>query len=128
MKKFLNVVKIFAVLLLVVGCGNTITQSVTQKLAGKYVMYDSDGRKFSITLEEPESKDDTSGNASFYMGNREKEYYGSYEVYESSKTVVISYDDGWSKNSTKELNYDLENDTLSLEHSNGYGVGVYEKQ
>lgn len=126
MRRVLKVLNVFLILLLVVGC--TTSQSVTQKLAGKYVMYDSDGRKFSITLEEPESKDDTSGNASFYMGNREKEYYGSYEVYEKSKTIVVSYDEGWSKNSTKELSYDLENNTLSLEHSNGYGVGVYEKQ
>ena len=128
MKKILNVLKIFAILLLVVGCGATQSQSVTQQLVGKYVMHDSDGREFSITLDEPESKDDTSGNASFYMGNRKKEYYGVYDVYESSKTVVISYDDGWTKNTTKKLNYDLENNTLTLEQGNGYDVGIYEKQ
>lgn len=127
MKKFLNVVKIFAVLLLVVGCGNTITQSVTQKLAGEYVNYDNNGKEdYSIILEDPESNDDTSGNVTFNMGNGKHVYYGSYEVYESSKTVVIDYDEGYIRNSTKKLTYDLENNTLTLKHSNH--EYVFEKQ
>lgn len=114
MKKFLNVVKIFAVLLLVVGCSNTITQSVTQKLAGEYVMYDNGKEKRSIVLEKPKSNEDT-GNATYtYLGVNEETYYGTYKVYESSKTVVIEYDDYSLSGDTLELTFDLENKTLTL--------------
>ena len=57
MKKFLNVVKIFAVLLLVVGCGATQAQSITQKLAGEYINYINNGKeeRCKIILEIPKN-------------------------------------------------------------------------
>lgn len=61
MKKFLNVVKILAVLLLVVGCGVIQEQSITQKLAGEYINYINHGKeeRCKIILEKPKNEEDT---------------------------------------------------------------------
>mgnify|MGYP004513072317 CR=1 FL=1 len=127
MKKILNVLKIFAILLLVVGCGLTQSQSVTQQLAGEYVNYKDNGNEnYTIILEEPKSKDDTSGNATYMLnGINETTYYGTYKVYESSKKVVIEYDDYSLSGDSIELTFDLENNTLTQD---GHYSLLFEKQ
>ena len=115
-----RILKLFAVLWLIVGC--SASQSTTQKLAGEYV-YDDDGDEYTITIESPDGKDNTSGNASYeYDGNNNRTYYGKYKVYEGTKTVVIDLDDGSLSGETVKFNYDLDNGTLTAITSsdNGY--------
>lgn len=122
MKRVLKVLNVFFILLLVVGC--TTSQSVTQKLAGEYVYYDDDGDvRQTIILEKPKSGDDTSGNATYML--HDTTYYGTYKVYESSKTVVIEYDDYSLSGDSIELTFDLDNNTLS--YNEHYSL-VFEKQ
>ena len=89
MKRVLKVLNVFFILLLVVGC--TTSQSVTLKLAGEYIDKDDDGDvNKTIILEKPKSGDDTSGNATYkLLDANDTIYYGTYKVYENTKTVVI---------------------------------------
>ena len=122
MTRVLKVLNVFFILLLVVGC--TTSQSVTQKLAGEYIDYDDDGDvNKTIILEKPKSGDDTSGNATYKLHDaNDTIYYGTYKVYENSKTVVIEYDDYSLSGDSIELTFDLDNNTLSDHYL------VFEKQ
>lgn len=111
-----RILKLFAVLWLIVGC--SAGQSTTQKLAGEYV-YD-DGDEYTIIIESPDGKDNTSGNASYK--DDDDAYYGTYKVYEGTETIVIDLDDGSLSGETVKFNYDLDNGTLTAITSsdNGY--------
>lgn len=125
MKKFLNVVKIFAVLLLVVGCGATQAQSITQKLAGEYINYINNGKeeRCKIILEKPKNEEDTFGNATIDFGIIRN---GTYKVYEESKIIEIEYEKEEDKSShTMEVTFDLEKKTLTL---TGYNCLIFEKK
>lgn len=113
-----RILKLFAVLWLIVGC--SAGQSTTQKLAGEYV-YDDDGDEYTIIIESPDGKDNTSGNAS-YKDDDDDAYYGTYKVYEGTETIVIDLDDGSLSGETVKFNYDLDNGTLTAITSsdNGY--------
>lgn len=125
MKKALNVLKIFAVLLLVVGCGMTQAQSVTQQLAGEYVNYINNGKeeRCKIILEKPKNEEDTFGNATIKFGTIQN---GTYKVYEESKIIEIEYENEEDKSShTMEVTFDLEKKTLTL---TGYNCLIFEKK
>lgn len=103
-----RILKLFAVLWLIVGC--SASQSTTQKLAGEYV-YDDDGDEYTITIESPDGKDNTSGNAS-YEDDKES-YYGTYKVYEGTEMVVVELDDNSFSGITLKFQYDLDSKTLT---------------
>ena len=109
MKRILKIMSIFLAILLVVGCGTS--KSVTQQLAGEYANYDKNGNKeFTIVLEGPKDKDDTSGKATYTA--RKHSYYGIYEVYEDSKVIIIKCDEGLI---IRKFKYDLDKETLSMD-------------
>ena len=125
MKKALNVLKIFAGLLLVVGCGMTQAQSVTQQLAGEYVNYINNGKeeRCKIILEKPKNEEDTFGNATIKFGTIQN---GTYKVYEESKIIEIEYENEEDKSShIMEVTFDLEKKTLTL---TGYNCLIFEKK
>ena len=125
MKKALNVLKIFAGLLLVVGCGMTQAQSVTQQLAGEYVNYINNGKeeRCKIILEKPKNEEDTFGNATIKFGTIQN---GTYKVYEESKIIEIEYENEEDKSShIMEVTCDLEKKTLTL---TGYNCLIFEKK
>lgn len=113
-----RILKLFAVLWLIVGC--SATQSTTQKLAGEYV-YDDDGDEYTIIIESPDGKDNTSGNAS-YKDDDDDAYYGTYKVYEGTEMVVIELDDNSLSGITLKFQYDLDSKTLT--GSSGYAKGI----
>ena len=101
--------KLFAVLWLIVGC--SAFQSTTQKLAGKYVCV-VDGDKVTIILESPNSKDNTSGNASYE--DDDHSYYGTYKVYEGKEMVLVKLDNHTIDGATIKAHYDLDSKTLTV--------------
>lgn len=127
MKRILKIMSVFLAFLLVVGCGTS--KSVTQQLAGEYETYTESGKVYeSITLEEPKSSDDTSGNASYDLHDSSHTvYYGTYKVYEKSKTVVIDYDDYSLSGDRIELTYNLGKKTMKY-RDNGKHIYVFEKK
>lgn len=58
--------------------------NIPQQLAGEYETYTENARVYeSIILEEPKSRDGTSGNASYDLHDSSHNiYYGTYKVYE----------------------------------------------
>lgn len=116
-----RILKLFAVLWLIVGC--SATQSTTQKLAGEYV-YD-DGDEYTIIIESPDGKDNTSGNASYE--DDDTTYYGTYKVYEGTETVVVELDDNSLSGITIKFQYDLDSKTLTGNSGNAKGVVLNKK-
>lgn len=124
-EKILTITKIFAILLLVVGCGTTQGQSVTQQLVGEYVNYINDGKeeRCKIILEKQKNEEDTFGNATIKFGTIQN---GTYKIYEESKIIEIEYEDEEDKSShTMEVTFDLEKKTLTL---TGYNCLIFEKK
>lgn len=104
-----RILKLFAVLWLIVGC--SASQSTTQKLAGEYV-YDDDGDEYTITIESPDGKDNTSGNASYE--DDDHSYYGTYKVYEGKEMVLVKLDNHTIDGATIKAHYDLDSNTLTV--------------
>lgn len=126
MKRVLKVLNVFLILLLVVGCATT-PQSVTQKLAGEYVNYADGKKQYVVNLEKPKSEEDTSGNATVKIQGSPV-CYGTYTVYENSKIVVVEYTnefDGDNSNKTMSMDFDLEENTLTL---TGYNSLIFKKK
>lgn len=117
-----RILKLFAVLWLIVGC--SATQSTTQKLAGEYV-YDDDGDEYTIIIESPNGKDNTSGNASYE--DDDIAYYGTYKVYEGTEMVVIELDDNSLSGITLKFQYDLDSKTLTGSSGNAKGIVLNKK-
>ena len=108
MKRILKIMSVFLAFLLVIGCGTS--KSVTQQLAGEYADYEHGKKEYSIILEAPKNKDDTSGKATYIV--RKHYHYGIYEVYEDTNVIIIKCDEGLV---TMKFEYDLDKETLSMD-------------
>lgn len=91
MKKIL---KLLVVLFLVTGCSSfdTIPQRLAGRYRGQYINKENgDVEKFdskeTITLTQPENKEDKTGEAEYIMGG--DVYTGKYEIDTENKTIKL---------------------------------------
>lgn len=89
-----KILKLLVVLFLVSGCSSfdTVPQRLAGKYRGQYInKEDGDVEKFdskeTITLTQPENKEDKTGEAEYIMGG--DVYTGKYEIDTENKTITL---------------------------------------